>query len=55
VRSTAMVNHYYFYGFDDDFGPFFIKFCSNSVRHKICALFSEPDLVVKRQKTGASR
>src|SRR4051812_12589708 len=28
VRSTAMVNHYYFYGFDDDFGPFFIKFCS---------------------------
>jgi hypothetical protein len=25
VRSTAMVNHYYFY---DDFGPFFIKFCS---------------------------
>jgi hypothetical protein len=28
VRSTALVNHYYFYGFDDDFGPFFIKFCS---------------------------
>jgi hypothetical protein len=28
VRGTAMVNHYYFYGFDDDFGPFFIKFCS---------------------------
>src|SRR3954447_5923055 len=28
VRSTAMVNHYYFYGFDDDFGPFFLKFCS---------------------------
>src|SRR3954452_6070895 len=28
VRTTAMVNHYYFYGFDDDFGPFFIKFCS---------------------------
>jgi hypothetical protein len=28
VRSTAMVNHYYFYGLDDDFGPFFIKFCS---------------------------
>jgi hypothetical protein len=26
--STAMVNHYYFYGLDEDFGPFFIKFCS---------------------------
>jgi hypothetical protein len=28
VRSTAMVNHYYFYCVDKDFGPFFIKFCS---------------------------
>jgi hypothetical protein len=28
VTSTAMVNHYYFYGIDDDFGPFFLKFCS---------------------------
>src|SRR5262249_53361418 len=28
VRSTAMVNHFYFYGIDDDFGPFFIKFCT---------------------------
>src|SRR3954467_15966097 len=28
VRSTAMVNHYYFYGTDEDFGPFFIKFCT---------------------------
>lgn len=28
VRSTAMVNHYYFYCVDRDFGPFFIKFCS---------------------------
>jgi len=28
VRSTAMVNHYYFYGVDGDFGPFFLKFCS---------------------------
>lgn len=26
--STAMVNHYYVYIFDDDFGPLFIKFCS---------------------------
>jgi hypothetical protein len=28
VRSTAMVNHYYFYGVDRDFGPFFLKFCT---------------------------
>lgn len=28
VRSTAMVNHYYFYCIDEDFGPFFLKFCS---------------------------
>lgn len=28
VRGTAMVNHYYFYGVDREFGPFFIKFCS---------------------------
>jgi hypothetical protein len=28
VPSTAMVNHYYFYGIDADFGPFFLKFCS---------------------------
>jgi DNA-binding MarR family transcriptional regulator len=28
MRSTAMVNQYYFYGHDDDFGPFFIKFSS---------------------------
>jgi hypothetical protein len=28
VRSSAPVNHYYFYGIDRDFGPFFLKFCS---------------------------
>lgn len=28
VKSTAMVNHYYFYCVDEDFGPFFLKFCS---------------------------
>lgn len=27
-QTTAYVNHYYFYCVDDDFGPFFIKFCS---------------------------
>ena len=28
VESTAMVNHYYFYCVDQDFGPIFLKFCS---------------------------
>jgi hypothetical protein len=28
VTATGIVNHYYFYGVDDDFGPFFLKFCS---------------------------
>ena len=27
-RATGMVNHFYFYCVDDDFGPFFLKFCS---------------------------
>ena len=26
VTGTAIVNHFYIYAFDDDFGPFFIKF-----------------------------
>ena len=28
VPSTGVVNYYYFYCQDEDFGPFFIKFCS---------------------------
>ncbi len=28
IRSTAMVNHYYIYILDRDFGPLFLKFCS---------------------------
>ena len=28
VKSTALVNQYYLYCFDDDFGPFFLKFSS---------------------------
>jgi hypothetical protein len=27
-RDTGMVNHFYFYCLDEDFGPFFLKFCS---------------------------
>ena len=28
VKTTGLVNHFYFYCVDSDFGPFFIKFCS---------------------------
>src|SRR5437660_8142344 len=28
VKSTALVNHYYIYAVDRDFGPFFLKFCN---------------------------
>jgi hypothetical protein len=28
VRATGMVNHFYVYAVDADFGPFFLKFCS---------------------------
>jgi hypothetical protein len=28
VRTTGVVNHFYFYCLDEDMGPFFLKFCS---------------------------
>jgi hypothetical protein len=28
VKTTGVVNQYYFYCMDEDFGPFFVKFCS---------------------------
>src|SRR5680860_1302204 len=28
VKSTGLVNHFYVYAVDADFGPFFLKFCS---------------------------
>jgi hypothetical protein len=28
VDGSALVNHYYFYCVDEDFGPFFLTFCS---------------------------
>jgi hypothetical protein len=28
VQTTGLVNHFYFYCLDADFGPFFLKFCS---------------------------
>lgn len=49
VRSTAMVNHYYFYGVDRDFGPFFLKFCAYfPYTAKLCLNGHE---YVKRQLT----
>ena len=28
MKTTGLVNQFYFYCVDDDFGPFFLKFCS---------------------------
>jgi hypothetical protein len=36
-RSSAMVNQYYVYTVDRDFGPFFLKFCSTSRSTPSCA------------------
>jgi hypothetical protein len=39
VRGTALVNQFYFYCLDADFGPFFIKFCSYfPYNGRLCAL-----------------
>ena len=35
--TTAMVNHYYFYVFDDDFGPFFLSSARTSPTTRSCA------------------
>ncbi len=50
-RTTALVNHYYFYLMDDDFGPLFIKFASYfPYQAKVCLNGHE---YVKRQLTKA--
>jgi hypothetical protein len=40
VKTDRVINHYYFYCVDSDFGPFFIKFCSYfPYNAKLCQLF----------------
>lgn len=51
VKASAMVNQYYFYGLDDDFGPFFLKFSSYfPYTARLCINGHE---FVKRQLTKA--
>jgi hypothetical protein len=51
VRSTGVVNHFYFYCVDSDFGPFFLKFCSYfPYNAKLCVNGNE---WAKRQATKA--
>ena len=51
VKTTAMVNHFYIYAVDKDFGPFFIKFCSYfPYNAKLCINGNE---WAKRQATKA--
>src|SRR5262249_24192592 len=51
VRTTAMITHFYFYGVDRDFGPFFVKFGTYfPYTGKLCLNGHE---YVKRQLTHA--
>jgi hypothetical protein len=51
VRTSALINHYYFYCVDRDFGPFFLKFCSYfPYTAKLCLNGHE---YLKRQLTQA--
>jgi hypothetical protein len=51
VHTNVLVNHFYVYCFDDDFGPFFIKFCSYfPFTAKLCINGNE---WAKRQATKA--
>jgi hypothetical protein len=40
-QEQAMVNHWYFYGFDAGFGPFYVKFCGYFPYTGQIYLFSE--------------
>jgi hypothetical protein len=43
VKTTGMVNHFYVYAVDADFGPFFLKFCSYfPYNAKLCLLTELP-------------
>ena len=51
VKTTGVVNHFYFYCLDADFGPFFLKFCSYfPYNAKLCLNGNE---WAKRQATKA--
>jgi hypothetical protein len=51
VKTTGLVNHFYVYAVDDDFGPFFLKFCSYfPYNAKLCLNGNE---WAKRQATKA--
>jgi hypothetical protein len=51
VKTTGVVNHFYLYCLDDDFGPFFLKFCSYfPYNAKLCINGNE---YAKRQATKA--
>jgi hypothetical protein len=56
VRRSAMVNNYYIYAVDRDFGPFFLKFCSYfPFNAKLCLNGHEYASVNSRSKASPSR
>ena len=42
VKTTGLVNHFYVYAVDADFGPFFLKFCSYFPYNARLCLLTEP-------------
>jgi hypothetical protein len=56
VKSTAIVNHYYIYAVDRDFGPFFLKFCTYfPFNAKLCLNGHEYAKRNRRAKASSSR
>ena len=53
VRSTGVVNHFYVYAVDADFGPFFLKFCSYFPYNARLCINGHEHEWAKRQATKA--
>ena len=54
VKTTGLVNQFYFYCVDDDFGPFFLKFCSYfPYNAKLCINNHRVGPTVKPTKPGS--
>jgi hypothetical protein len=54
VKTTGVVNHFYAYAVDDDFGPFFLKFCSYfPYNGRLCVLTVMSGRSVERRKRGS--
>ena len=53
VAASAMVNQYYLYGLDVEFGPFFVKFSATSRTGRSCASTAITGRSAKRSRRGS--